>query len=281
MSDMPPVTLEQLQGIYTGNEKIVDPSSTLSDQQLQSLKNSGNVAESARKQALYDTGLNIGVRGGLAFQLNSIRNSIESHQRDFDIAYDFSNLMIQDRVIPPVIAQMKDVYNQDGDLTLRLSGASYEIVSQAKFSSVPPNWRGYLSFPKSNFTAEFLNTALRPKGSDEQKLFNLAMADGWNQGVENANLMLTQALDRLNRDLKGMLLFHQFVVEGKVTMPIIASSEIPVTHDGNTMTVDNTLLRITRLPDFNAKPGEWHSTFSSRTSPNRVFSKINPLGTRK
>ncbi|QTP13320.1 type IV secretory system conjugative DNA transfer family protein [Serratia symbiotica] len=274
MQDMPPVTLQQLQGMVNGNDKVIDPSSTNSQQQLQSLTNSSNMAESARKQALYDSGLSIGVRGGLAFQLNSIRNALKAHERDLDLTYDFSNLMIQDRVIPPVIAQIKDVYSQDGDLTLRLSGASYKIVSQARFSSVSPNWRGYLNFPKPDFTAEFLNTSLKPKDNDERKLFQLSITDGWNQGVENADLMLKEALDRINRDYKGMLLFHQFVVEGKVTMPIIASSEISVTREGDTMSVDNTLLRITQLPDFNAKPGEWHGTFTSRTPPSRVFPKI-------
>lgn len=281
MADLPPFTLEQLQNVSAGEEKAVDPNATSSERQSQEIKATNNIAESARTQAVLDSGLSIGVKGGLAFQLENIRQEIEKHSRDFDTIYDFSNLMIQDRVVPPVIAQAKDIYTQDGDLALRLSGASYQIISQAKFSSVPPNWRGYLTFPKVNFTADFINSSLRPKGSDEKKLFKLAIADGWQQGIENADLMLKEGMDRLNRDIKGMMLFNQFVMEGKITMPIIASIEIPVTHDGNTMTVDNTLLRITKLPDFNAKPDNWRISVSSRPTPSRVFNKLITGSERK
>jgi defect-in-organelle-trafficking protein DotC len=274
MADLPPMTLTELQSIYIGDDKQIDKSNPQSLQQFKIMRDSLNVGESARKEAILDTGLSIGVKGGLAYQLNNIRNSVSEHERDFDTLYDFSTLMIQDRVIPPVITQAKDLYNQDGDFALRLSSTYYEIVTQAKFSSVPPNWRGYLTFPKSGFTADFINTGLKPKGSEEIKLFNLAISDGWLQGVDQANLMLTNALDRLNRDFKGMLLFHQLVIEGKITMPIIASSQISVTNDGNKMSVDNTLLRITKLPEFDSNTAQWHSSFASKEPDSRVFDKL-------
>nr|WP_240533995.1 type IV secretory system conjugative DNA transfer family protein [Aeromonas veronii] len=71
--------------------------------------------------------------------------------------------------------------------------------------------------------------------------------------VEQANLMLQYGLDRMNRDYTGMLRFHSFVMQGKLTMPAIASESIAVTHNGQTMAVDETLLRITTLPEFNGK----------------------------
>nr|WP_240533992.1 type IV secretory system conjugative DNA transfer family protein [Aeromonas veronii] len=57
----------------------------------------------------------------------------------------------------------------------------------------------------------------------------------------------------MNRDYTGMLRFHSFVMQGKLTMPAIASESIAVTHNGQTMAVDETLLRITTLPEFNGK----------------------------
>ena len=77
--------------------------------------------------------------------------------------------------------------------------------------------------------------------------------------------MLSQAMDRLNRDFSGMGRFHRFVVEGKVSLPAIATEDIPVSRNGSTMAVDETLLRITTLPEFNSKMGSWQGVVISNS----------------
>ncbi|HEN3280835.1 TPA: type IV secretory system conjugative DNA transfer family protein [Yersinia enterocolitica] len=264
MSDLPPMSLQQVQNIFDDNSVTKTQEDSDSQTLVEDIKSKKNHASSARTQAIFDVALSLGVKAGLAHQLNNINNSIKSYERDLDTVYDFSNLMIQDRVVPPVISEARDLYNQDGDFSLRLSGAYYKIVSQAKFSSVSPSWRDYLNFPNSGFNASLLNTALMPKNSEEKKIWRMAVDDGWKQGVEQANLILKSNMDRMNRDLTGMILFHKFVLEGKITMPIIASADLPVNLDSNAMSVDETLLRITSLPEFNSKISTWKSTVSSQ-----------------
>lgn len=255
--DMPPMTLEDAQRLYDKPAYVqtVNPQDMTSA--TDAVKAQKNEASKARSQAILDTALGIGIKTGIAWQLNNIDGAVKRRQRDFDTIYDFSHLMVRDRVVPPVITEARDLYNQDGDYALRLSGAYYKIEYQARFSSVSPNWRDYLTFPKPAVDRTVLMAALLPRDGDEQRVWRLAVADGWRQGVEQANLMLQNALDRMNRDLTGMLRFHTFVMQGKISMPAIASESIPVTQVGATLAVDETLLRITTLPQFNGQMASW------------------------
>jgi len=256
--DMPPMSMEQAQRLYEGPAYVetVDGSRNASSVTAAALMAQQNEAQRARSQALLDTALGVGVKAGISWQLDKIRQDVKAKERTLDTIYDFGSLMIQGRVVPPVIIQANDLYSQEGDLALRLSGAYYKIEAQAKFSSVAPSWRGYLSFPASGGPASPFGM-IKPANSAEKGLWEQGVADGWRQGVEQANIMLEHSLDRLNRDFIGMIRFHEFVLQGKISMPIIASQHIPVTNDGSTMTVDETLLRITTLSEFDGDMQKW------------------------
>lgn len=222
-----------------------------------------NEAQKARSKAVYDTALSVGLKAGMTWQLRNINAVISSMSRDLDQVYNFGALMINQRVVPPVITEARNLYNQDGDYAVRLSGAFYKIERQARLSSVPPSWREYLTFPKG-LPAE-QGDILLARSDNERTVWKEAVKNGWSQGVEQANLMLTQAMDRLNRDFSGMGRFHRFVVEGKVSLPAIATEDIPVSQNGATMAVDETLLRITTLPEFNSKMGSWQGVVISNS----------------
>ena len=254
-TDMPPMSLEQVQTYYSQPASTRNSRSTgLVSADAQTQKSD---AQSARMRALVDTGTGIGLRAGISWQIANINTQIKKNERNFDSIYDFESLMIRQRVIPAVISEARDLYNQEGDLALRLSGAFYRIESQPRFASVAPNWRAYLSFP--NPITESIATfgSMLPRDESERNMWDAGIVSGWTQGVDQANLMLRSGLDRMNRDFTGMLRFHSFVIEGKISMPMIAAESIPVTKDGGTMALDETLLRITTLPTFNSKLDVW------------------------
>jgi len=239
--------------------------------ELAALLKSGRIdASGARARAIIDSGLSVGLKAGMAAQLHVIGDSVERRERDLDTVYDFGRLMIQGRVVPPVITEARDLFNQDGSYTLRLSGALYKIESQARFSSVAPTWRDYLSFTLLPASPDGVSmvVGLSPKTGDEERLWKAAVTDGWNQGVRQADLMFKHAMDRMNRDFVGMYRFHTFVLQGKISMPVIASESIPVTRAGQSMAVDETLLRITTLPAFDSVADHWSGAIV--TSPNQT-----------
>ena len=136
MHDLPvdaPITLESLERLHDrGGYVAPAPDTAQNSAELNELlKARKNAAASTRTQAIRDTALSLGVKGGIVWQLDNIRLIINRRARDLDTVYDFAHLMIQERVVPPVISEARDLYNQDGDLALRLSGAYYRIESQA------------------------------------------------------------------------------------------------------------------------------------------------------
>ena len=262
--DMPPITLDEVQRLYDRPGYI------------ESVKVEDGDVSKIRIQAVLNAATGVGVKAGLAWQLGNIDSVIKQRARDFDTIYDFGGLMIRGRVVPPVITETRDIYNQDGDHTLRLSGAYYRIERQARFSSVAPHWREYLSFSRPKLDRSMLLTGLLPRGSGEKRIWKAAMESGWRQGVEQANLMLRHGLDKMNRDFSGMIRFHTFVMQGKLTMPAIASESIPVVYDGQSMAVDETLLRITTLPEFNEKMSTWHGMIKSSHGARSVLASPSP-----
>lgn len=246
-----PMTLDQVQAYYD-RPAIVRSADDKS-------------APSIKMEALRDAALGVGVKAGLRMQLSHINEVVEKHKRELDTVYDFGNLMIKDRVVPAVITEARDLYNQDGAYALRLSGAYYRIEQQPRFSSVPPNWREYLSFGSGVTDDEPVFGNLRPKTDYEREVWREYIAKGWAQGVDQANVMLQYGLDRLNRDLTGMIRFHTFVLQNKITMPAIASQSWDYSKQktGEAISVDETLLRITTLPEFTTAVDKWRASIKT------------------
>ena len=99
MADIP-MNLEQAQAYYE-RPAIV-----------RSAEDSSSSAFGVKIEILKEAALGIGVKAGLRKQLHHINGVIEAKQRELDTIYDFGNLMIQDRVVPAVITEARDLYNQ-------------------------------------------------------------------------------------------------------------------------------------------------------------------------
>lgn len=247
-----PMTLDQLQAQYD-RPAIV-----------RSADESSPGTAGIKIEALKEAALGIGVKGGLRKQLTHINAVIEGKKRELDTIYDFGPLMIRDRVVPAVITEARDLYNQDGAYALRLSGAYYKIEQQPRFSSVPPNWRDYLWFGNADKDDDIGMGNMRPKTDYERQLWREYIGKGWNQGIDQANVMLQYGFDRLNRDFSGMIRFHTFVLQNKITMPAIASQTWAYSSQQTEgIAVDETLLRITTLPEFNTAVDKWRATVQS------------------
>ena len=257
ITDMPP-TLDQVQGQYI--EQRIDGA------QQRLLAEASSPVVLARTQSLLNQARSIGIKAGMNWELAVIKKGVQENERDLDTIYDFSNLMIKRLVVPPVITESRDLYNQDGDYAIRLSGAMYKIESQARFSSTPPNWRQYLVFPSVDTSKQQVPAGLMPKTSLEQGAWKEAIEEGWKDGIEQADHMMEHGFDELNRDFTGMLRFHKFMAQGKVSMPVVAYDDIPVTKNGNTMAVDEKLLRLTVIPDFNDDMSKWNGRLSVNTT---------------
>ncbi len=216
--------------------------------------------DNAKNQALYDTALSIGIKGGLAAQLEKINTILSKRTSYLDKIYNFEPYLIYGRVVPPVITEARNLYNQDGDYAVRLSGALYKIERQAKIVSVAPNWREYLNFPPIENPHNIV-PSITPSTTAEKNIWLKGLRQGWKDGSAQANTILNQNFNRLNRDLLGILLFHRFVQEKKVTLPVLAQSKMNSTKNNATLVLNEELLRLTILPDF-TDDKQWQTKIS-------------------
>ena len=215
-----------------------------------------NIALTARLEAVRDSGKAIGIQTGINRQMYFMKRALKQHEREMDTVYDFGPLMIQGRVVPPVITEVRDMYHQEGDRVIKLSGVEYNIESQARFSSVLPNWKEYFEYGAGNSNQTNISLGLQISG-DEEHLFRQSIRDGYEEGINAANTMFKHSFEKLNRDYTGMLRFNTFVKRGMISMPIIASADLEITNTGNRLTLDEKLLRITILPRFNSNMDSW------------------------
>lgn len=208
-------------------------------------------------------------RAGIKARLAEIEKSISANARDLDAIYDFNPLLIKGKVIPPVITEASDIYNLEDSTTIRTSDRIYQIKIQARFSSIAPTWRAYMQFPfesKAYPSEVYVSKALMPENETEKSVWLAATVKGWDSGVEQANTMLENNFKRLNRDYVGMVRFHEFVIQGKLTMPIISEYDLDNSNTGNTMVLNEQMLKLTRLPQFENK---WIRNPNSNGFPNR------------
>jgi defect in organelle trafficking protein DotC len=236
--------------------------------------------QNARNQAVYDAAFSLGLKGGMASQLEKINSVVEQKTSFLEKTYNFTPyLLSQGRVIPPVITEARDLYNQDGDYAVRLSGALYKIERQARLASVAPNWREYLNFP-AGVNVKNISSSISPNNSEEKLLWQKAIRSGWADGIEQANILVKQAFDRLNRDFIGILRFHRFVEEGKVTLPVLAASKMDFNKSTSSLAVDEQLLRLTVLPDFATTEG-WKAKIISHVQKTNNYGVVQNKTTPK
>lgn len=106
-----------------------------------------------------------------------------------------------------------------------------------------------------------LPNELKPKNSAEERAFKEAMNKGIEDGVREADAIFKHQLNRLNQTYKGMIAFHRFVMDGKITIPAIARRDIALTGNGNTLMLNQTNFEITSLPQFVNNTKLWNSQF--------------------
>ncbi len=228
---------------------------------LQAMTYKGAIDEKSKVEgglryiALQDTALSVGAQAGLAAAAQRFNKMLDKHHANLDQAFNFNGLLLNDNVLPPVLTETKQTVNQSDDNTLRVSGTRYKIEQEARFVTAPPTWRDYL---RLNFEPpEPPDTTLLPRTKTEQTLWQEKVAQGWNEGIKQANTIYANNLSLLQRDLKGMIIYHKLLNQHMVSKPFVAKTELGVTGGGKDMSIDDKVLRITSLPRLEARTDRW------------------------
>ena len=210
-----------------------------------------------RLEALKASALGQGTQAGFARRSYEIEQSVRARAKELNRVYDFCGLMLDRNVVPPVLVESRNTLQATGTDLLRLSDASYQIASQARFATVCPSWQDYLIRSASIRTADGVNIALTPRDEAERRYWQAQVTEGWKAGVQQADQVFTANLARLERDYKGMILYRSLLNRQMVSRPYVAQSNLGVTGDGNQISINDRILRITALPQLDTRSQKW------------------------
>lgn len=208
-----------------------------------------------RVQALTEAGMTIGAQGALALRSQQIDTILTKDTKLLDQAFNFNALMLPNNVLPPVLVEGDRTLNLADDNTIRIADRTYKIDQQARFVTAPPTWHDYLwmDFPKPDKP----DNSLLPKNKTETKVWDQAVQDGWKKGVDQANSIFAENVARLKRDYEGMALYKKLVDQNMVSTPYVATTALGVTGNGNQITINDKVKRITALPQLNPDAANW------------------------
>ncbi|MFC0821259.1 type IV secretory system conjugative DNA transfer family protein [Moraxella marmotae] len=79
-------------------------------------KLAGGMEDAVRLKAVEDYAKSVAMQASIRNHMREVSQTISANSRNLDAIYDFSPLMIQGKVVPPVVVEAVDLYNQSGKM---------------------------------------------------------------------------------------------------------------------------------------------------------------------
>lgn len=196
-----------------------------------------------------------GAQTGYYVRGKQINDVLKSKTSYYDKVFNFSILQLEEGLLPPVISEGQDAYNQPSDNSVRAADKIYKIESPAKLVNTVPHWQEYLYVRYTK--PELPNDSVLPTTSEQKTLWDQFVEMGWAKGVEQAENSFKSNVGRLNRDFNGMIRFKNLYERGLVTKPMVAKTELGVTGGGDEMAIGDRLIEITSKASLNPNEKTW------------------------
>lgn len=215
----------------------------------------GGTLSGIRNIGLRDTALSLGARAGLAWRASEINVLVSRNERNLDLIYNFNSLLLDNNVLPPVLIEGRQTLDQAADDVIRIADRAYTIQSQARFVTMAPTWRDYLKMHYKD--PDVPDSSLLPRNEVEKNVWDKYLDEGWQAGITQADVIFAENLGRLKRDYEGMIRYRTLLAQNIVSLPYVAQVNLGVTGGDSQMAINDRILRITTLPQFNSASNEW------------------------
>lgn len=208
-----------------------------------------------RYAGIQEAATSLGARSGLAWQGRNIDMALHDSDTFLDQVFDFNQLLLDHNVLPPVLSEDDDSLNVDDNDTLRIASTTYRILQAARFVTAPPNWRDYLwmHFHRPKVT----DRSLLPQSHAESFVWDYYFKMGWRQGIQQADDIFTENLNRMKRDMIGMILYRKLLAEHMVSPPFVAKAQLGITGDAMQLRINDQVMRITAQSELQPNPKGW------------------------
>src|SRR5688572_6523147 len=164
-----------------------------------------------RTDAQKEAAMSYGARGGLAWRTYHIRQELETRASYMDKVFDFRQLLIPAQsglmIEPPIIGESLDALKiADGGLEAAVADRVYNIGRNARIVPTARTWRAYLEREWGG--VEPPPDILRPANDNERAQWTAWVSEGWDEGIDQANEIFQDDLNKLVADYQGMVRYR-------------------------------------------------------------------------
>lgn len=217
-----------------------------------------NKPSDRRNQGIRSESLRVGAAIGGEIMWQQLMDELKKkeYQLALDRIFNFSYLRYDWNMLPPIIESAEQSVELHGHGRLMTTDRIFKIIEPAKLITATPTWRAY--FKHYDFTDTTATQSLLPANASETRVWREGLCDGAKQGVIFAADQFADALSRLTRDYKGMLLYKQLEVQGMVKPPKLSSKRHGTQQNHDTLVINKTEYIITDHSRF-LKPSDWEA----------------------
>lgn len=218
-----------------------------------------------RLESLKQTARGLAAQAGLSWRSRELNVMLENQKRHLDRIFNFNYLILNQNVLPPILAEGRNTLNLADNFTIRISDHDYQIVEPPRFITTPPNWRNYIWMGYKK--PETPNSTLLPHSAAERRIWNEYIQIGWDDGIIQADQIFAANLARLKRDYEGMVLYRKLLAQHMVTPPFVAQADLGITGDGDNIHINDRVLRITAISQLQPNAKNWRPTIPTKINP--------------
>jgi len=216
----PPPALEWLQNV--GKSEPVVGRKNSGDALENVVAEEKDLALKIRRDAMKESALSFGARGGLAWRTKQIVDSLKLNAAALDKSFDFRSLLIgapsNMYIEPPIVSEAMNNFlvTPDGN-EAAVADTIYQITRQARIVAAPRNWRQYLerAWPEVASPPDILI----PETPAERAAWKIWVEQGWQEGYSQADEIFQADLNRLTADFEGMVRYRVLLTQNKISAP--------------------------------------------------------------
>ncbi len=235
-----PATAKQLE---LEELKILNSSDAGSDHQSK--------VSALRPKAIEETAFAMAVQHAVAWRYDQINKSLEQFSGQIDKICRFNaHLLHNSLLMPPVVVEAGPAQRLENDKLIVFSDTTYRIITDARLLTNPPDWRHYLM--RHHDAIVDVHPSLFPKNDSERKIWASAVEQGWQAGLDQAQYLFAQGLNRLKRDICGIIRYRILAQQGIVNIPMIASARnsAKISEKDRKLQISKTVVRLVRDVTF-------------------------------
>ena len=209
-----------------------------------------------RDDALRESALRVGAQGGFAFTSQQFNDRLQARSAELNQIFRFDALLVdQARMLPPVIIEARNnaLFTTD---RATLTQQIYRINETAKLISAAPTWQQYLLTAKIKAPKKPLSLLL-PQTKRERQRWRKAVAEGWREGVVQAERSLQRRIAQLRRAFIGRVRYHMLVLRGLVKPVKIKRSKRRILGNTQELRIGEEVLRISRPARLVKNSRQW------------------------